>query len=297
MRPPPGEVEVVVVDDGGSAPAAHHLPTIHGSPHVRLVRRRRSGGPAAARNDGAAAARGRLLAFTDDDCRPDPGWLYALVRALAVAPGAAVGGPALPGLPGNPWTQASAAIEDVVFTHENRDPDQAGFLTPKSLAVAAADFGAIGGFDPAFRVSEDRDFCDRWRAGGRRLVYVPQAVVHHDSPASARAFLRQHLAYGRGSRRFHAVRRRRGARGLRPDARFYARLLARPLSASGGLIGRVRLLALLLAAETATVTGYALEAGERHDPAGTSSTDGESPRASARLSRSERLSRVARAAR
>ena len=39
---------------------------------VVLVRRER-GGPGAARNTGARAADGDVLAFTDDDCRPDPG--------------------------------------------------------------------------------------------------------------------------------------------------------------------------------------------------------------------------------
>lgn len=34
--------------------------------------------PAAARNAGARAARGRHLAFTDDDCWPEAGWLREL---------------------------------------------------------------------------------------------------------------------------------------------------------------------------------------------------------------------------
>ena len=39
------------------------------------------GGPGELRNKGIAAARARLVAFTDDDCRPAPDWLERLVEA------------------------------------------------------------------------------------------------------------------------------------------------------------------------------------------------------------------------
>src|SRR5215213_3907495 len=50
-------------------------------------------GPAGARNRGAAAATGRLLAFVDDDCEPEPGWAAALGAALDRDSTALVGGP------------------------------------------------------------------------------------------------------------------------------------------------------------------------------------------------------------
>ena len=37
-------------------------------------------GPAANRNAGALRARGEWLAFTDDDCVPDPNWLAPVLR-------------------------------------------------------------------------------------------------------------------------------------------------------------------------------------------------------------------------
>ena len=42
-------------------------------------------GPAAARNAGWHAALGQLVAFTDDDCVPQPEWLATLAAALQVA--------------------------------------------------------------------------------------------------------------------------------------------------------------------------------------------------------------------
>lgn len=49
---------------------------------VRVLRRPRGAGPGSARNAGAGAARARVLAFTDADCAPTPGWLAAACNAL-----------------------------------------------------------------------------------------------------------------------------------------------------------------------------------------------------------------------
>ncbi len=56
------DFECIVVDDASPEPAA-----LAPDPRLRLVRRERNGGPAAARNTGIEAARGRYVAFLDDD--------------------------------------------------------------------------------------------------------------------------------------------------------------------------------------------------------------------------------------
>lgn len=290
LSAPPGGFEVVVVDDGGREPLEPVLEAMADRLDVRLVRRGGSGGPAAARNDGARHARGRVLAFTDDDCRVEPGWLTALVAATDGS--VAAGGPTVAGHPANRWARASATVEAAVYAHENRAGARARFLTPKNLAVPAAEFAAMGGFDAAFRWSEDRDFCDRWRGQGRRMAYVADAVVRHDRPLGPRDFWRQHVEYGRGARRYHATRRARGRPGLRPDPRFYARLLALAASASGPPGRRVGDAGLVVAAQVATVAGYL--AARR---AGTPISEGVSTRHSASASSRARVSATERVAR
>src|SRR5947207_499564 len=74
--------ETIVVDDGSSDGTAG---IAEGAPGDVTVLRAGAAGPAAARNRGAEAARGEMLAFTDADCFPAPGWLAAGLRALESA--------------------------------------------------------------------------------------------------------------------------------------------------------------------------------------------------------------------
>ncbi len=67
--------EVIVVDDGGREPVDQTRTGVQ-------VIRQPNAGPAAARNRGATAARGRWVAFTDDDCEPAADWLRELKRPL-----------------------------------------------------------------------------------------------------------------------------------------------------------------------------------------------------------------------
>ncbi|MGH2727704.1 MAG: glycosyltransferase family 2 protein, partial [Actinomycetota bacterium] len=61
------DFEIVVVDDASPTPA-----TAPADPRIRVVRRETNGGEPAARNSGLDAARGRYVAFLDDDDRYVP---------------------------------------------------------------------------------------------------------------------------------------------------------------------------------------------------------------------------------
>jgi GT2 family glycosyltransferase len=115
------------------------------------------------------------------------------------------------------------------------------------------DFWAVGGFDTAFSFAgaEDRHFCLNWIDRGRKLIYLPQAVVYHFHHLDLRGFLRQHMRYGRGSR---LLRQRSGSAGFfRPG--FYLSLVGRGIRRRPDLRG-LQLSALLLAAQAATAGGY-----------------------------------------
>jgi len=76
--------EVIVVDDCSSSDIVGLVEQLAGDlPYrVRALRTPYNDGPAAARNLGWKGATADLVAFVDDDCMPDPGWLEAGVSAL-----------------------------------------------------------------------------------------------------------------------------------------------------------------------------------------------------------------------
>jgi len=212
--------EVIVVDDGSRMPLADWVAPCRRPYQVKLLTQAR-GGPAAARNAGAAAAQGEFLAFTDDDCLPAPGWLRALALRFLGSRHQAFGGRTINSLPDNPFAVTSHLIQDMVYAHYNADPHQARFFATNNLALPAGAFHRLGGFDPTFATSEDRDLCDRCLHHGLGLAYAPNAVVYHAHRLTGPGFWWQHFNYGRGAFRFHQARVHRGSGPFRPEARFY----------------------------------------------------------------------------
>jgi GT2 family glycosyltransferase len=216
---PRDRLEVIVVDDGGNTPLDAVVAPFRSDLAVSLVRQPNAG-PAAARNTGAERARGEYLAFTDDDCLPEPGWLTELARVLAEAPESMVGGTTLNGAP-NLYSTTSQLIVDVVYRHYNANPIRARFVASNNMVMPARGFREIGGFDPAFRAAEDRDLCDRWLQHGKRIIHTPAARVRHARPMNAWAFCRQHFEYGRGAERFTRRRAARNSGSMLAETRFH----------------------------------------------------------------------------
>jgi glycosyltransferase involved in cell wall biosynthesis len=259
---PKDKYEVVIVDDGGDDPldgieAAHPSGT-----KVRLLRQE-SAGPASARNYGAREARGRFLAFTDDDCCPSPGWLVEFERRLLRSPDAMVGGTTLNRLTGNLFSEASETLLQALYAFSNLDPENGRFLASNNIGLSRRLFHEVGGFDANFPLAaaEDRDFCDRWTHAGRRLLWAPEAVVLHSHEHTLRSFLRQHFNYGRGAVLYQRLRSRRGSGGLKDDVGFHLqffRWLRGPLSRHNP--GRALvLIGLVMLTQVAYLWGYLFE--------------------------------------
>ena len=245
--------EVIVVDDGGQVSLDGVVAPFGKQVDLTLLTQTH-GGPGRARNHGVTKAKGTFLAFTDDDCAPDNGWLKTLSARFAETPDYAIVGRTLNGLLDNPYSASSQAITDFVYAYYNADPSWARFSASNNLAMPAELFKAIGGFDADWPLAaaEDRDLCDRWLHYGYRMIYAPEVIVYHLHSLTLLSFWQQYFNYGRGAFRFHQRRTQRGTGSGVPELQFYLRLLRYSFLKRC----RPRILALLMVWQMANAAGF-----------------------------------------
>ena len=200
QRDPGVPWEVLVLDNGSSDGTAAWLADEH--PWVRCVESAVNLGFCAGNRRLVEAAEGEAVAFLNNDTRPREDWLAALVDALAAAPDdvAAVSGKIVD------WAGERLDFARGVMTFDGHafqlgfrrrledlrpgelpeDGDELPFACGGNLLVRKASFVAAGGFDDDyFAYLEDVDLGWRLWAGGERVVYAAEAVVHHRSSATS----------------------------------------------------------------------------------------------------------------
>jgi glycosyltransferase involved in cell wall biosynthesis len=259
--------EVIVVDDGSSMPLESTIAEFQSQLNLSLLTQSHCG-VASARQAGVERAQGLYLAFTDDDCQPESGWLRALEDSLKGKSGCASGGRTVNGLPRNPYSTATQTLEDYLRSHWNRGEAGIAFFGTANLAMPADLCRSIGGFDVRDWPSagEDRDLCARWTEGGYSFVYAADAVVNHHHELNLFTFLRQHFGYGRGAFRVRQASALRGNRRIKVERpSFYFRLPLFGLKETPGW--RALLIAMLLVgAQISNAAGFIWEWAKQRAP-------------------------------
>lgn len=194
---PRARFEVVVGDDGSTDGSTDDLASEDG--WIRVVR-----GPPlnsyAARNRAVRLSRGRVLAFCDADCKPEPAWIEAGVRRLGqsdLAAGCIRFSP--------PKRRTVWALLDIDSFKDHERQVRQGTAETANLFVHREVFTRVGGFDDSLPEHGDFDFVQRCLADGASLVYAGDAVVWHPTRDRAQSFLRAVWIYNR----WYAVRESR----------------------------------------------------------------------------------------
>lgn len=149
-------------------------------------------GAAGHRNAGWRAARGEVVAFIDDDCVADPGWLAALTGPFADSGVGLVQGRTLPAGPVGPRERSI----DI--------PCEYGLYETCNIAYRRRVLAEAGGFDTSYEhrfggrpFGEDVDLAYRAKRAGWHSAFAEGAVVrHHVFPGSRRQALEEEWRRG-----------------------------------------------------------------------------------------------------
>jgi GT2 family glycosyltransferase len=158
--------EVIVVDDASEDGTATLLAEWQG-PDRRSFSLPRPWGSYAARNRGIKEARGMLVAFTDDDCLPEPGWLAALVEAMRDT-----------GMVGAQGVTLAQPGKVTPFTHQIDARRPGPPYRTCNMMYRRSILEHLGGFDASLRWYADNILGLRARKAGI-IAFAPGAVVLH----------------------------------------------------------------------------------------------------------------------
>ncbi len=197
QQAPGVEWEVLVLDNGSSDATADWVRRHY--PQVRLIESQVNLGFCAGNNRLIAEASGEAVVLLNNDTRPCPGWLAALVDALAAAPAdvAAVSG-LIVDWQGErlDFARGAMTFDGHAFQLDFRRRlsaialpaagEELAFACGGNMIIRRQSFLAAGGFDQDyFAYLEDVDLGWRLWASGERVIFSPDALVHHRSGATS----------------------------------------------------------------------------------------------------------------
>jgi GT2 family glycosyltransferase len=186
------DYEVIVVNDG-STDATAAIAHEYGFRVISTENR----GLSAARNTGMEAATGEIVAYTDDDARPDPHWLAYLAATFMSTTYVGVGGPNI-APPGDGPIADCVANSPGGPVHVLISDCEAEHIPGCNMAFRRDVLQAIGGFDPQYRVAgDDVDVCWRLTQQGWKLGFNPAAMVWHHRRNSLRMYWKQQEGYSK----------------------------------------------------------------------------------------------------
>ena len=181
----PRERYVVVIVDDGSTDATPQVVAAH--PGVTLLQQS-NGGSYKARNNGIRRTEGEVVAFTDDDCRPEPDWLSRGVAALAAEVDLVAGRVDIERHDQRSLVElfdANFHLKQELYVRTMRWGVTANLFVRRSVLLR------VNGFNEALRSGGDRAFGRAATSSGHQLVYAASAVVHHPTRRTIRGLVKK----------------------------------------------------------------------------------------------------------
>jgi len=246
--------EVIVVDDGSDHDLSTLINGFKNDLNILLIQQNNNG-PASARNHGVTHAKGKYIAFIDDDCEPNVDWLTRLIEHASE--GVMVGGKTINKLKSNSYSETSQLLVSFLYQYFKNTPWY--FFTSNNFLVDKQSFINMGGFDESFKTSagEDREFCIRWKHFGHSMHYCNQALIWHAHDQNFHSFRNMHFKYGKASVTFMDKTKELKVPKIPFRIQFYLQLLSYPFQIKRFTFFRkCRIFMLMFLSQIMTAIGY-----------------------------------------
>lgn len=189
------DYEFIIIDDGKKELAPHFE-----NPKIKLLHTNGNQGAAVARNLGLSNAKGKYIAFTDDDCQPKYDWLSDLYDYLEHHP--TVSGCSGLVFPPDEW------LAKIIWFMPMNDENTQLVLKKGEQVVDHVSctnsmwrkeaLNTLNGFDVKLKRAQDLDLGLRAVSKGYLLKAVPAGIVWHHYRTSILGFLKQSFVQGTG---------------------------------------------------------------------------------------------------
>jgi glucosyl-dolichyl phosphate glucuronosyltransferase len=209
-------------------------------PEVQVVANAQDRGLSGGKNTGIALARGKLVAFLDDDAIAEPDWLKFMAAGYTSPDIIGVGGMTLPlWETGRPFWFPEEFDWVVGCTFVGREPGPVRNLLGGNASFRREIFEVAGGFPTDIGRTaaisrplggEETEFCIRaaQRIPGAVFVYEPRSVIWHRAPVARERFSYfRSRCYAEGLSKALVTRSVGVADGLSAERRYTAVILRR----------------------------------------------------------------------
>ncbi len=212
---PKENYEIIIVDDG----SIDKTTEIVSRYPVKLIRHKKNLGIPSSRNTGLKCSKGKIIAYTDDDCICKKNWLSELIKSFRDESIIGVGGltkslisktltekymnetgygnpsPIEFGRSKNPLYRFLIYLKNMLKPVSTRREGliQVQDIYPSNASFNKKDLEYIGGFDEELKTSEDTDICTRLnkKFKNKKIVFNSKAIVLHKHQTFFIHFLKQ----------------------------------------------------------------------------------------------------------
>lgn len=193
--------EVIVLPNEHST---YDLTLMNTYPWLRIIPTGTITRPAQKRDIGVKHAKGKIIAFIDDDAYPDSNWLANAAQLFKKGKFLVLCGPGILPEKTNSWEK----IFDNVLVSFFGSGKYAYRFTPQyrryvidypsmNFFIYKKTFEKLGGFNSNYWPGEDSKLCnDIIEKGKGKILYHPDVLVFHHRRSEPKGFLKQHGQYG-----------------------------------------------------------------------------------------------------